>query len=559
MPNYEFYLTSSLEKVFLNKRAKEFQIDTINIIKNDTYNFQLVYFLSDADRASRNRYFRVEIESSEDYELYDVNLVKCEYLATEYRDRFYLDTTPGLYPDLLTKNEGTIKPLPDNFKSLWISIKSGNEAKKSAFKIKLVEIQLEDNTGAIIEKNNVVFEKNISLNIINQKNIELPIKHTQWFHVDSIANYHKVKVFSEEHWNLIEKYIEFAAKKSDVNLLLTPTFTPSLDTDVNKERKTVQLIDVFYKDGKYSFNFDKLDRWCNLCKKYGIKYLEVAHFFTQWGAKYTPKIEVHVEDDNKNSTIVKQFGWHIKATDPSYRKFLEALIPELIINFEKFGYSKDKLYFHISDEPNKECIEDYSRAKKQIRDLLGECNLIDALSDFEYYEKGLVETPIPANDHIEPFVNKVDELWTYYCIAQGNMVPNRFIGLPSYRNRAMGILLYLYNVKGFLHWGFNFYESENSRKSINPFLSVDGECAFPAGDPFLVYPGPTTSIRNEVQNEAFSDLKLLCLLENKIGREKVIKIIKDNQPYSFSFTDYPRNQEYYLKLREEVLNIINTL
>ena len=559
MPNYEFYLTSSLEKVFLNKRPKEIQLETINLIKNDTFNFQLVYYLSDADRNARNRYYRIEIETDVEYQLYDVNVVKCEYLATEYRDRFYLDTTAGLYPDLLTINDKMIKPLPDKFKSLWISVKSGDFAKVSSLKIKLVEVQLEDNTGLIIEKNNVVFEKELAINIINQDNIDLPIKHTEWFHVDSISNYHKVEVFSEEHWDLIEKYIRFAAEKSNINLLLTPTFTPSLDTDVNKERKTVQLIDVFYKDGKYSFNFDKLERWTILCKTYGIKYLELAHFFTQWGARYTPKIEVQIEDENKKISTVKKFGWHVSATDSSYREFLEALIPQLISKLEDFGYSKEKLYFHISDEPNKDCIEDYAKAKNQIRDLLGECNLIDALSDYEYYEKGLVEIPIPANDHIEPFVNNVDELWTYYCIAQGNMVPNRFIGLPSYRNRVMGILLYLYNVKGFLHWGFNFYESENSRKSINPFVTVDGECAFPAGDPFLVYPGPTTSIRNEVQNEAFSDLKLLYIIEEKIGREKVIKLIKNNQPYSFSFTDYPRNQGYYLKLREDLLDIINTL
>ncbi|MGD1822154.1 MAG: DUF4091 domain-containing protein [Pleomorphochaeta sp.] len=557
MANYEFYLTSSLEKVFTNKRAKVLTNDTFSMLKNDKLNLQLVYFLSDADRKARNRYFKVIIESKLNYEVKDVNLVKCEYLATENRDRFYLDTTPGLYPDLLTDNKGLIKPLPDQFKSLWISFISDNNSFRDIISIKLVEVLLEDNTGNVIETNNIVFEKEININVIDTQLIDLPIKHTEWFHTDSIANYHQVDIFSEKHWQLIEKYIEFAAKKSDVNMLLTPIFTPSLDTDMNKERKTVQLVDVEYVNKKYTFNFEKLNRWCGICKKYGIKYLEIAHFFTQWGAKYTPKIVVTTTDENNNKKREKRFGWHVKATDKEYRVFLKAFIPELIKELVNMGYNKDNLYFHISDEPNLDCIKDYEKAKNQVKDILGECNLIDALSDFSFYEKGLVETPIPSNDHIEPFVNNVDELWTYYCIAQGKLVPNRFIGLPSYRNRAMGILMYLYDIKGFLHWGFNYYESENSRKTINPFITTDGECAFPAGDPFLVYPGPITSIRNEVQMEAFNDLKLLRILEEKTSRDEVINIIKGSEEYNFTFKDYPRNNEYYLNLKEKVISIIN--
>lgn len=552
MKGYEFYFASSLEKPFLTKRVKEEHRRSFNLLKNDKLNLQLIYSINTPDLLTRNRSFKVNILGDLNFELYNVAQVKCEYVATENRDIYYLDTKPGLYPDLLSKNNGYIKPLVDQFKSLWISINSFEAIGNHKIKIQLEEIISKDNTGINSSTSEIFYEEEFDINVVNVELGELPIKHTEWFHCDSIANYHKVPVFCEDYWSILEDYIAFAAKKSDINLLLTPVFTPSLDTDIGKERTTVQLVDVFDNNGVYSFNFDKLKRWCSITKKYGIKYLEIAHFFTQWGAKYTPKIVVM-----NNGVEEKRFGWHVEATSKEYRKFLEAFVPQLISELYKYGYKKSNLYFHISDEPGIVSQDDYAKAKNQVRDLLGDCNLIDALSDYSFYEKGLVEIPVPSNDHIENFVGKIDELWTYYCIAQGNLVPNRFIGLPSYRNRIMGVLLYLYKIEGFLHWGFNYYESENSRESLNPFISTDGNCAFPAGDPFLVYPGPTTSIRNEIQMEAFSDLKLLKIVESKIGREDTVKIIKENESCSFTFKDYPRSSEYLLNLRERLINIIN--
>ena len=61
---------------------------------------------------------------------------------------------------------------------------------------------------------------------------------------------------------------------------LTLVFTPPLDTYVGGERPTVQLVDVIVENGKYSFNFDKLKRWVDLCSKSGIKYFEISHLFT---------------------------------------------------------------------------------------------------------------------------------------------------------------------------------------------------------------------------------------------------------------------------------------
>jgi hypothetical protein len=80
--------------------------------------------------------------------------------------------------------------------------------------------------------------------------------------------------------------------------------------------------------------------------------------------------------------------------------------------------------------------------------------IIDALSDFSFYEKGILEHPVPANDAIRPFLKaKIPGLWIYYCVGQSYLVPNRFIALSSPRTRAMGVLMYYFNIAGFFAVG----------------------------------------------------------------------------------------------------------
>ena len=94
------------------------------------------------------------------------------------------------------------------------------------------------------------------------------------------------------------------AVKNGINMILTPVFTPELDTYVGGERLTTQLVDIeLVSEGKFAFNFDKLHRWIDLALKCEVEYFEIPHFFSQWGAKAAPKIVVKV-----NGRIRKLLG-----------------------------------------------------------------------------------------------------------------------------------------------------------------------------------------------------------------------------------------------------------
>ena len=84
-----------------------------------------------------------------------------------------------------------------------------------------------------------------------------------------------MEAFSDEYWRITKNFLK-TANEYGMNCVLTPIFTPALDTEIGKERPTVQLVDVTCNNGKYSFNFDKLTQWIKMSKECGIKYIKVS-------------------------------------------------------------------------------------------------------------------------------------------------------------------------------------------------------------------------------------------------------------------------------------------
>ena len=214
-------------------------------------------------------------------------------------------------------------------------------------------------------------------------------------------------------------------------------------------------------------------------------------------------------------------------------------------------------YFHISDEPSGEHIEAYKAARKVVEPYLKGCIIMDALSEYAFYESGAVTKPVPANNAIEPFLeHKVPGLWTYYCIGQYKDVSNLFMAMPSARARIFAEQLYKYHIEGILQWGYNFYNSQYSRYAVNPFEHTDADGFTLSGDAFQVYPGPDgkplESIRLMVILHMLQDLRAFEMLEGLTSYEYVMGLMEDGLDQPITFSRYPRSDGYILNLRERV-------
>ncbi|MDE5549642.1 MAG: DUF4091 domain-containing protein, partial [Clostridia bacterium] len=146
-----------------------------------------------------------------------------------------------------------------------------------------------------------------------------------------------------------------------------------------------------------------------------------------------------------------------------------------------------------------------------------------------------------------------------YCMGQTVDVANRFFSMPSQRTRVLGYQLYKFDVKGFLHWGFNFWYRRLSKGPIDPFKETAAGKEFPSGDPFVVYPGkdgePLLSLRLKVFYDGFQDMRALQLAESLVGREKVLEILEEGiEPIAFN--KFPHSDEWQLEVREKINSLI---
>ncbi len=428
------------------------------------------------------------------------------------KDEGYLRTTPGLYPDLLTplQREGAVPCIYSQLYSVWVEIDVPADFPAGDYDFSL---SLQDG-----EETTVL---TLPLTLLHATLPKQTLTVTQWFHADCLADYYEVPIFSERHWEIMENFARMATK-SGINMLLVPVFTPPLDTEIGGERPTVQLVGVRETGDGYAFDFTLLDRYLDMCLRVGIEYFEISHFFTQWGAAHAPKI---MAGDKQI------FGWDTDATGPEYTAFLRTFIPAFLSHMKVRGDDR-RLYFHISDEPNEEHLSQYTASRATVADLLCGYPIMDALSSYEFYKRGVVDLPVPSNDHIEPFIEGgVKPLWTYYCCGQARGVSNRFFAMPGARTRCMGTQMFKYEVDGFLQWGYNFYYNQNSHDFVNPFADSCGHYFVQSGDTYSVYPGrggvALPSIRLLQFRDGLQDMRAMQLCEVLIGHEATVAAIED--------------------------------
>lgn len=465
-----------------------------------------------------------------------VRRVPVSHPAPEDADEHYLATTPGEYPDLL-------EPLADEtvelgrgiWEALWIDVVDAEPGTHE------LTIALSDTEGGP-----VLAEHTATLLVHPHALPPLTITNTHWFHADSLSTYYDTPVFSERHWELIEAFLA-SAREMDVTSVLTPTWTPPLDTAEGTTRPFVQLVGIREEQGEYIVDLTLLDRWLGICEHLGFTGIEIAHLFTQWGAQHTPAIQVETADG-----LEHRFGWHVPATSPEYRRLLETLVPALRSHLEE--HWGGQVLWHISDEPHEDQLEPYRAAKAQVADLLEGADVVDALSSLAFAEQGVVDTPIVATNHVGPFLEAGRRPWVYYCVSQNRDVANRFIAQPSVRNRVLGRQLFAFDAPGFLHWGFNFWWAQFALRPIDPFEDTCAGGPFFGGDSFAVYPGPDgtpwLSLRHRVFAQAMADHRALTWLAELTDRPSAVALVDEGGTLTYSSFSY--DVEQHLAARRAV-------
>ena len=537
MAAIEIIQASALDKIFPYQENFN-QIKEMSALRGEKVSWQIAIRADEIIQLS----YSIDSELAPYIQIRRVGFVPVELAAYEHdHDDDFISLDAGIYPDILYPLEKDIViAKPKQYTTLWITASIPENIKADSYTI----------VFAFKNPDKSIFEKcRFTLQIIDSSLPEQTLKYSQWLHADCIADYYNLEVFSDNFWSMADKFISLAVE-TGINMIFTPLFTPPLDLKFGNERTNIQLITVIKNSDGYSFEFDNLKKWMDLCRSKGIHIFEFSHLFSQWGAKYTPIIWANTENGYE-----KIFGWAISSKSAEYEKFLRMLFKELTAFLKN---QEGEFYFHVSDEPDNENIENYLHGYNILKECVNGFKIIDAISKLELYQHNISEFPIPNITVAEEFYNAgVKERWLYYSCENNKEVPNRYIAMPSRRSRIIGLLFYKFKVDGFLHWGFNFYNSGLSDFKINPFAVTDSFGLMPAGDAFSVYPasaGPIESIRSAVFHDALSDLAACQRLESLAGRDAVLGIIEKYG--KLTFTSYPRSDAQLLDIRESLNHAI---
>lgn len=539
---FEAYCVNAMEKVLPRKRPELYQ-DEGECFCNETASFAIAYRSVDRNITLEDCGWEVESDIAKFVRVRPVENVAVLSAETETSDDYVLTCDPAVIPDVLTEKE-YFNARYKCWGSLFVSVKGDLPAGRHEIAVTIYDGNR--NELASVKYNLTVFAEKLE---------KFDLKYSNWFHYDGIARYYDLTPYTDEYYEVMKNFMANAVAHG-INVCLVPIITPPLDTAAGTARMDVQLAEITVTDGKYSFGFKKLEKFIGIIKNAGIEYIEISHLFTQWGAEKTPNIYATADGEYK-----RIFGWDNDALGDEYADFLAEFLPALVKELKKLGYDKTNCFFHLSDEPNAAHFERYCRLKSLVKPLIGEFSIIDALSNYEFYEKNIVDLPVVCTDSAAPYIeNDAKNWWAYYCFGQNfNGLSNRYMSMPLQRTRIIGMQLYLTGARGFLQWGYNFYNGFLSKRGINPYYQTDSEGSFPSGDAFIVYPGENgkclDSIRFEAMFDAVQDYMALKTLEKKKGRAFVIDFLKENG-MDVNFYDYVQSALWHEKLRRKINALI---
>ena len=374
-----------------------------------------------------------------------------------------------------------------------------------------------------LEKLNVKLNiENINIPPLNKSDFFLDL----WQHPSNWARAYEAGLWSKEHFDIIDSHIkELGSIGAKVVTLIVSEIPWSGQSCFNVTSYPSNLFEhnmvrvTKNKDGEFICDFSIIDKYINICNKYGIKQeIDLVGLTGVWSEEignpledYDDSIRVRYYDENDGS-----FKYIKKKSE--LKKYMSQLFNHLIDNG---WWDKTRV---LSDEPRD--VEKFKGWISFINSVLDDNKVkfktaVDT-ADFVKEFKDVFIDWVPILDTylnnkgeiyaIKDKVNKMGGLVEWYVCCHPDK-PNNFIKSPLIESKIMGWLTYYFGLDGFLRWDYAIWPDDpwNRPGYRYPFWK--------AGDMFFIYPGkngkPVRSIRWENLRLGIQDYNLFKLLEKK--------------------------------------------
>ena len=357
-------------------------------------------------------------------------------------------------------------------------------------------------------------------------------KYTNWISFRNVATRHGLEMWSDAHYEMIEKYMRLAVKGRQNVSWITVGSVFSLE------------------DGKVVFHEDLFNRLLDIYERVGICYVEGGH------------VAGHTGGQNGSPTFSTVLGKKVTTTLEGEREIAE-IIGCFRAAAEKRGLA-DRWYQHVADEPTRENCKAFLDTCKIVRKHMPKAKLLDAICDD--WAMGGLDVVTPQNHVWEQNRGTYDDfaakhpngVWCYTCLAPGGRWMNRLMDMELLRPVYIPWCCVLNGIDGYLHWGYNMYGEKQdpfANSCLRNFDFGGGGCTLPAGDTHIVYPGkdgPWPSVRFEAVRAGLEDADLLTMLKARDAAKAdslIRRLVR-------GFGDYTADPRLYRRVRRMLLEEI---
>lgn len=346
-----------------------------------------------------------------------------------------------------------------------------------------------------------------------------------WQHPSSWARQANLSYYSDEHFELIEKYLKGMKKLGQKVIDLIVSDFPwggqmCFDVKDNPSRLyEYNIVSVKKKGEVYYFDYKKLDRYIDLCMKIGIdKEINLFGILGNWHGydfgsplkDYSDPIRIRFYDIDKGV-----YDYMRKKED------LSIYISSLFEHLNDLGVID--ITYVIGDEPsNIDKFNSYSNfLESSTSHTIKYKYALHSTGFFEDYDKDLESFSINTFNLAEyckdgKLVGKVGEnsykmTWYSCCIPQ---TFNIFIKSPLIESMLTGFYTYIWQMKGMLRWAYGIYVE-------NPISDIRYKPSkWSAGDMLYVYPNkgmnPLSSLREKNTLYGVQDYNIFKKIEKEI-------------------------------------------
>lgn len=400
-----------------------------------------------------------------------------------------------------------------------------------------------------------------------------------WQHSSNIARKHEVGLWSDRHFEILERYLETLSQLGQKAVSIIASDIPWSGQGCFRVKNypsdmfEYNIIKVCKNiSGEFEYDFSAAERYIDICFKYGINQeIEILGLVCIW--KYEDEGYGRVAEDYPDAIRVR----YLDKKDNCY-KYLKsrAEIGQYFKAIEEYFIRRELIdrVRIVADEPHDKAL--YNEVLAFMREQTPAFKYKTAINHVDFIEasKDQIDDFIPylpaaaaSWDEIIQIRDSIKgKLAWYVCCEPG--YPNTFIASPLLEARLIGWLTAFLGFDGFLRWNYTVWpEKPRERISYNYPL-------WPAGDTNFVYPAnngaPLLTLRYKNLKRGVEDFELIRLLREKGGGAMLeniwSRIIKEKdirkfyeagrspeQLYSLEYDDYAKARELLLKALEEKL------